>query len=274
MVAENPPCPKFSFENWWPVGGIFLMFMSNAIWSAWQRCCPGDYDFGGKLAHHIETYLDIVYGQPFDGHLITDFITQRNLYDIRSGEFDALSYGLFLSAYEVIDSRFSPEEAKTKRHEFTQHVGKVFYEAMAFRLHLVLPKELDDNVDVEMLKNAIDQIGMFLLREGYLFDRFAFSLDVDTKYKSKPTVQSSKGFLTNLKSGGTGYALYEMGYPIILPSAIYLSRSRFKEAQHHSSRIIEEVFDRIGYEAHETPDFDPTEHNPGCVVEFWKISKK
>ena len=61
-----------------------------------------------------------------------------------------------------------------------------------------------------------------------------------------------------------------MGYPIILPSAVYLYHT-MGEAQHHSSRTIEELFDRIGYEARETDDFDPIGYPSDMVIELWEI---
>ncbi|MEM8681700.1 MAG: hypothetical protein AAGF97_20315, partial [Planctomycetota bacterium] len=66
------------------------------------------------------------------------------------------------------------------------------------------------------------------------------------------------------------YALYEMGYPVILPSAVYLYHT-VGEAQHHSSRTIEELFDRVGIEARETDDFDPIGYPSDRVVELWEI---
>ena len=61
--------------------------------------------------------------------------------------------------------------------------------------------------------------------------------------------------------------LYEMGYPAILPSAVYLFRL-LGEVQHHSSRTIEELFPRMGCEARETDDFDPTCFPAELVVEL------
>ena len=69
------------------------------------------------------------------------------------------------------------------------------------------------------------------------------------------------------------FPLYEMGYPIILPSAVYLYNT-LGEAQHHSSRTVEELFGRIGYVAREMDDFDPTGFPPDLVVELWEIHPK
>ena len=63
-----------------------------------------------------------------------------------------------------------------------------------------------------------------------------------------------------------------MGYPIILPSAVYLYQT-IGEAQHHSSRTIEELFARCGCTASETDDFDPTGYPSELVVELWEIKE-
>ena len=82
--------------------------------------------------------------------------------------------------------------------------------------------------------------------------------------------QTKEEFIHNLQNEGGGYALYTMGFPAILPSAVYLYHTH-GEAQHHSSRTIEELFDHIGYQARETNDFDPTGFPSDQVVELWEI---
>ena len=84
--------------------------------------------------------------------------------------------------------------------------------------------------------------------------------------------QSQDQTLANLNDNGLANAIYEMGYPIILPSAVYLYHT-LGEAQHHSSRTIEELFDRAGCEARETDDFDPIGYPSDRVVELWEIKR-
>ena len=96
---------------------------------------------------------------------------------------------------------------------------------------------------------------------------------MDVTRQGKKLVQPQSRFLESLERDGEAYALYEMGYPAILPSAVYLFHT-LGEAQHHSSRTIEELFDRVGLSARESADFDPTGYPSDMVVEFWEISKK
>jgi hypothetical protein len=110
------------------------------------------------------------------------------------------------------------------------------------------------------------------LTQGYLRDHFNFLFSLDMEHAGKRIFQKEKEFVTKLREEGCAYALYEMGYPIILPSAVYLYHT-IGEAQHHSSRTIEELFDLIGYEARETDDFDPTGYPSDMVVELWEIKK-
>jgi hypothetical protein len=63
-----------------------------------------------------------------------------------------------------------------------------------------------------------------------------------------------------------------MDMPAILPSAVYLFKLT-GEAQHHSSRIFQELFSQMGLEASESDDFDPVEHDSKNVVEYWEIKR-
>jgi hypothetical protein len=76
-----------------------------------------------------------------------------------------------------------------------------------------------------------------------------------------------------LKDGGTAYALFEMGHPVILPSPVYLYHT-LGEAQYHSSRTIEDLFEAVGCDTHETVDFDPIDFDSDMVVELWEIRRK
>lgn len=149
-------------------------------------------------------------------------------------------------------------------------MGKIFFLALHDHLQLHLPTGLKTEAQFTLLQENIQTIGDFLVEQGYLRDHFAFAFDVDVAHAGKHILQDSGDFLYNLHNKGIGYALYTMGYPAILPSAVYLYHTR-GEAQHHSSRTIEELFDHIGAKARETDDFDPTGFPSDKVVELWEI---
>ena len=150
-------------------------------------------------------------------------------------------------------------------------MGRRFFQQLAIHLALDLPGQLMNANDFKSLQQAIAQTGGFLVKEGYLRDHFAFRFDVTASRGEQSISQSETDFLPAL-SGGVAYALYEMGYPIILPSAVYLYQT-IGEAQHHSSHTIEELFARCGCAASETDDFDPTGYPSELVVELWEVRR-
>ena len=156
---------------------------------------------------------------------------------------------------------------------FTERVGARFFNLLAGRLALDLPPALNTERDLVRLATAIQRIGEFLLAQGYLRSHFAFRFDVSTSRAGRALDQPQSAFLGALASGATAYALYEMGHPVILPSAVYLYQI-VGEAQHHSSRTIEELFARVGCQARETDDFDPSSDPPQFVVELWEIRRR
>ena len=113
-------------------------------------------------------------------------------------------------------------------------------------------------------------IGEFLIEQGYFKDQCGFTFSVDVIYADQHIIQDTDDFLQNLDSNDRGYALYIMGYSAILSSAVYLYQM-FGEAQHHSSRTIEELFKELGCTAHETDDFDPSGFRSDRIIELWEI---
>jgi hypothetical protein len=256
LVAEHP-FPEFA--DWWPLGPTFLEFMSEAIVAEWRDLSPGDGDLEG-IQRYAAGYAQTVYGRSLHPRLTKEFADKRVAH-IHSGEFDALSYAFYRSAFEI-----RPEE----KRPFTQRVGKRFFTAVHEHLHLDLPPKLQTPAQFAQLQSNIQRVGDFLQSEGYLRDHFAFTFNVNVTHAGKTILQTEASFLADLQANGIAYALYEMGYPVILPSAVYLYHT-IGEAQHHSSRTIEELFDRVGCEARETDDFDPTGFPSDMVVELWEI---
>jgi hypothetical protein len=298
IVAEKP---FLDYAEWWPMGPEFLSFMAEAIVSEWTALAQNK-----KGLEQVQTiaaeYLATVYNREARPSLVDDFVQQRFSPPLQSGEFDALSYAFFRSAFELLEQNTAayahPLEAATsglpthsvgayptvgtqatqagstsrERRLFTKRVGRIFFSRLQAHLKLDLPEGLADEQAFAQLQAALDQVGAFLQMQGYLRDHFAFYFEVTTAHAGRRIEQTQADFLADLQQNGRAYALYEMGYPAILPSAVYLFQT-IGEAQHHSSRTIEELFERVGYEARETDDFDPTGYPSNRVVELWEIRK-
>ncbi len=260
------------FQEWWRVGQSFLAMMADAILGHWTPLAPSPDDFSSVQAT-IDEYISLVYGRDARAGLAADFSRVHELDSIRSGEFDALSYAYYRTAFESLASRHRGEALRAARRQFTERVGARFFSQLADHLALDLPPSLNTESDFVRLSKAIQEVGGFLQAQGYLRSHFAFHFDVTTTYAGRALDQREADFLRALASGGTAYALYEMGYPVILPSAVYLYQT-VGEAQHHSSRTIEELFARAGCDAWETDDFDPSSYPPEFVVELWEIRRR
>ena len=260
------------FQEWWPVGPPFLLMMADAILGHWKPLAPSPDDFSSVQAT-VDEYISLVYGREARAGLAADFSRAHELESIRSGEFDALSFAYYRTAFVSLALRHRGEALRAARRQFTERVGAQFYARLADHLALDIPPTLNTESDFVRLSTAIQEVGGFLQAQGYLRSHFAFHFDLTTTYAGRALDQREADFLRALASGGTAYALYEMGYPVILPSAVYLYQT-VGEAQHHSSRTIEELFAREGCDAWETVDFDPSSYPPEFVVELWEIRRR
>jgi len=266
-AVDRQPYPDY--QEGWPLGSRFVKFMAEAIVAEWRAIEPaGDW---GRVTGFVEEYTGLVYGREPRPALLDDFVAQRHLDSFHSGEFDALSYAFYRDTFERL-AQTEIASLQEARRNFTRKVGRRFFQQLYSHLALDLPGQLTDADDFSRLQQAIAQTGGFLVSEGYLRDHFAFRFDVTASRGGQPIAQTTADFLPAL-SGGVAYALYEMGYPIILPSAVYLYQT-IGEAQHHSSRTIEELFARCGCAASETDDFDPTGFPSELVVELWEVRRK
>ena len=268
IVAEKP-FPNYA--DWWEMGQAFLNFISEAIVSQWSKLHFNSGDTG-MVANYVSEYLYVVFGREARASLVENFINRAHSAPVQSGEFDALSYAFYRSAFELIEQYIEAYDLSLdkERRLFTKRVGKKFFKLIYHHLNLDLPGSLSNDQDFALLRTCISQIGSFLNAQGYLRDRFDFLFTVDVDHAGRRISQVESEFIPNLKRDGIAYALYIMGYPVILPSAVYLYHT-MGEAQHHSSRTIEELFELIGYEARETDDFDPGGYSSDNVVELWEI---
>ena len=272
QVVVERPFPEYS--TWWAIGSDFASFMSDAIVSEWSALSGSDRDLD-RVKGYFSEYVERVYGSKAGTSLVDDFVRQDFREPLQSGEFDALSYAFFRSAFELLAQQFGGQEAslEKERRLFTKRVGKRFFSRVEDRLHLNVPSRMDDEASFSQLKECIGKVGAFLIEQGYYRDGVAFRFDVEVEHRGKKIVQRESDVLSRLERDGSAYALFEMSYPIILPSAVYLFHT-LGEAQHHSSRTLEELFERVGYEAGETEDFDPMGFPSDLVVELWVIRKK
>ncbi len=268
-VSEHP-YPEF--HEWWPMGETFLALMADAIVSQWRPLAPTENSIAAVQVT-VEEYISQVYHRQARPGLAASFAAGSDLNAVQSGEFDALSYAFFSSAYRTLASRFRGDKLRSVRRKFAERVGARFFSHLTERLTLELPSSLLNETDLGMVNAAIQRVGRFLVEQGYLRSHFSFHFDVCTSHAGETVDQGSDNVLQALSDGGTAYALYEMGHPVILPSAVYLHQT-VGEAQHHSSRTIEELFARVGCDAWETDDFDPSHYPSNLVVELWQIRKQ
>ena len=269
QIAAEHPFPDYA--EWWVMGKEFLLFMSEAIISEWEKLSQQEGALS-QVERFVSEYIQTVYNREADSTLVERFRRQDFSLTIHSGQFDALSYAFYRSAFEILAGQVTGGDHALARERrlFSKRVGKKFFTALHNHLQLNLPTGLKDEPEFRLLQESIDTIGDFLVAQGYLRDHFAFTFDVNVTHTGRRIQQNAGDFLHNLHHKAGGYALYEMGYPAILPSAVYLYHTH-GEAQHHSSRTIEDLFDQVGYKARETDDFDPTGFPSDKVVELWEI---
>ena len=269
VVAEHP-FPDY--QDWWPIGSPFLTMMARAITEQWCQLVEPEDELATVQSSAAE-YIRLVYAREARPTLARSMNSIAGLESLMSGEFDALSYAFFRSAFNALSARHCGEILRKARRQFTQRVGARFFAQLADSLALDLPPTLSSADDFSRLENAIGQVGLFLQAEGYLRTHFAFRFDVHTEHAARSIEQPADRLLPALASGRAAYALYEMGHPVILPSAVYLYQT-MGEAQHHSSRTIEELFARVDCDASETEDFDPSGFPSNLVVELWEIRRR
>ena len=278
MKSLNEIVHEKSFDDyavWWPMGRDFISCMSYAIMSEWLGLINDRKNRESALATvngYVADYIRIVFKREMRVSLVDHFIASPDKYDFLSGEFDAISYGFYRSSFETIEQEIDSFEGSLERERrlFTKRVGKLFFDQVRDHLDLTLPDRVVCQGDFYQLKSSISVLGSYLSNQGYLRDGCSFDFHVDIQYQGNAIQQTEQDALNTLCEAGMTYALFEMGYPAILPSAVYLYHT-IGEAQHHSSRTIEALFHQVGFIASETDDFDPIGYPADKVVELWEI---
>ena len=267
--------PFEDYQTWWTLGSEWSEFMSDAIVPEWRKLAAAGNDHLDEIEVNVTDYLKTVYGQDKRSDLVDEFVDKSFTAPLQSGEFDALSYAFYKSAFTYIDQDTdgNPDLLHQQRKQFTRETGRSFFKKLDAHLDIPVPDQLHNSGDLIEIKKYLQAIGDFLRRQGYLKDHYAFDFNVAVEHNGKTIRQSEENFIDDLDNNGIAYALYEMGYPAILPSAVYLYHG-IGEAQHHSSRIIEDFFSLVGCEARETDDFDPVGYPPDRVVELWEIKRR
>lgn len=268
-IASETPYPDY--QIWWPIGPNFSRMMQDAIVRTWKEVHKGGdlAETAHSVRQDVARYIRVVYQRDVRPDLVDDYLTPPADFKLHSGEFDALSYAFFRSAFLLLRNKGTATAVRA----FTQTVGRRFFSALADSLELDIPGTLSDQNHFTSIQETINRVGDFLVAEGYLRDSFEFTFDVTLDYQERRIDQIAGNAASALQREGRIFALYRMGYPAILPSAVYLYHT-MGEAQHHSSRTIEELFSRAGCLASETPDFDPTGFPADEVIELWEIRRK
>ncbi|MEM7735477.1 MAG: hypothetical protein AAF267_06760 [Deinococcota bacterium] len=260
--------PYQDFHDWWPIGKELTAFMTKAILKT-HNALPHTPAHSAARTYFQE-YIQTVFAKDARMDAFDRLLSDGSV-ELESGEFDAFSYAFYRSAFEHIAAHPAAFDVSVERARrlFTKDVGKLFFAQVDAFVGLELPQRLETPADLNSLKAGIAKVGEFLATQGYLRDHFGFRFDVDLSYNNQHVQQADADTLSNIQAG-KAYALYEMGYPVILPSAVYLYQT-MGEAQHHSSRTIEDLFERVGLEAREVDDFDPRDYPSDMVVELWEI---
>ena len=145
------------YANWWPMGQQFTSFMSEAITSQWLSLPHNDGDLA-TVQQYVSEYLTIVYSRQAATSLADSFVKKSR--PIQSGEFDALSYAFFYSAFELIQ-RYSEEYTypiDRTRREYSKRVGRIFFQLLRDHLDLQLPDDLSDTQSFNQMQACIHKI--------------------------------------------------------------------------------------------------------------------
>ena len=103
IVAQHP---YPDFQKWWPLGEPFLAMMADAILGQWRPLAPSSDDLAA-VQTTVDKYITLVYKREARPGLAANFAAATDLNTVQSGEFDALSYGFFRSAYGSLASHHS-----------------------------------------------------------------------------------------------------------------------------------------------------------------------
>ncbi|MEZ4663695.1 MAG: hypothetical protein R2911_39685 [Caldilineaceae bacterium] len=172
-VVIERPFPEYG--QWWRMGREFLDFMSTAIVGEWAAL-PGH---GGDLAAvnaHVQEYVQTVFGRTARSGLVDDFVQKRHAQPIQSGEFDALSYAFYRSAFEIMAqniNQYAQPLAREQRY-FTQRVGRIFYHSFTIIWRCLRSRSSANAGPIcRVADRHYHQMVQFLVAQGYCAITFA-----------------------------------------------------------------------------------------------------
>ena len=99
--------PFEDYHTWWELGSEWSEFMSDAIVPEWRKLAGGGNDDLDEIETEVAGYLKTVYGQDKRTTLVDEFVDKSFTAPLESGEFDALSYAFYKSAFTQIDKNTS-----------------------------------------------------------------------------------------------------------------------------------------------------------------------
>ena len=163
QVAAEHPFPDYA--DWWKMGEDFTSFMSQAITAEWEKLASPAESLE-QVKSFVSEYIQTVYQREASPSLVDRFYQVDLSQPVFSGEFDALSYTFYRSAFELL-SDLAADEGSTlarERRLFANRVGKTFFTAIHNHLQLNLPPGLETETDFALLQENITRIGDFLVR--------------------------------------------------------------------------------------------------------------
>ena len=174
------------------MGTEFTRFMSKAIIQSWTG-------LGGieAVQPYLAEFTQLVYGREASPDLATRFAAASLDQQFYSGEFDALSYAFYRSAFEAIHQTHpgDKEAIASEQRAFTRQVGAAFFNQAHDHLVLELPQYLVSPAQFAQLQEQLQILSSFLLNQGYLRDQCDFSFEVQSCHGDFKIQQTSNEFL-------------------------------------------------------------------------------
>ena len=200
--------PYLDYRDWWTMGATFIRMMATAISAEWFDLHLNDGDLEPVQAY-VSRYIDLVYGRQCRDSLIEAFVGLDSRTIFYSGEFDAISYGFYRSAFELIAQHTGDcgRRLGLDRRLFTRRVGERFYNQLHDHLGVDLPNALESDRCLVQLKAGIAQVGDFLQAQGYLRDHFGFDFSIDAVHAGQTICQQEHEIVDRLQANHSVYAL-------------------------------------------------------------------